>query len=424
MSGTPKKTIATLDVELTSRLQTEHQREGHKRRSLWHEMMKRREIKELHHEIREGHLMLLEKVITKHENAVNEAALVDMRAECNKLGCQLDAATTQDEFLSGLHTIKALRERLDREIICKQENQAKAIADVRERLVIRLQSIETVLATEDETDRQQYDPAGIELTATAISTAREAISTGDVAQGEEQVARAHTAVEQHLARTRDERQRRQEARKIAITFQALTVALQSNPVVQRWCPTEAAMLNAEISTVEKVATEGDMPTLTRLVYEARVQANAIQELAESRQQQALEKTYIADKLRQTLISMGFTVGEPSYENTSDPLSTVCLPAYQANGRQMKVQIDSAGNIEFAVDKHNTRIEQQNGIRVTTCDALEKTLVEMQQRLERDGIQTSTLEWDGKPQAQAKTRAAELPMIEQPHLRTKQRETRL
>lgn len=409
MSGTPKKTVATLSEELRQQLVKELEKQGNQQRQLWQKLTTEiygHHLKLKSQDLVDRRLAELKTALTESAEALHPEAFQRLSLRCQELGVHEDA-TTLEQWLRKLESAETIQDEMIREITQKQEDDLRAREQIEQQeqqrlqdslaaLAIRLVTAERILRIEVNSDDSPVDQ-GQGAVYAVLERAREVLKSEVLTGSEAAVAETEAALKSYQERRRDNVARRTRAQDDMAHMETMVTGLKAHDNVQRWCGAQVDALQAILEEARQAASIGDVKTTGRLAHTLRETINAILKDAGARQLQMSERHLLLDKVKQSLEAIHYQVDDIQGLEKNDLNADIVLRAVQSNGHPIRLSIDPQKVIEIIPDKREIHTEQVDGVTVTTCKELEEDLQKMRAQLDQLGIRTPEFVWDGKPE---------------------------
>jgi hypothetical protein len=276
-----------------------------------------------------------------------------------------------------------------------------------------LRELRVLVELEDAKGSARFDEDGRKKLRSALDAAEAALVREDVDLSRVRLSDARLAYRAHseTARTRrrDWEENYHTCRAGLEEARALVAGTRDDKAVSRWSLGRIAEADAQLDHAERALAGGFWSKAAGSASEAkRLLDRAVVE-ARDREVAEAERRYIVKSLVDVL-SARFVCEQPRLI-PGESGSTVVIRARRSpargSRRAVEVRVDGRGGLEYTVDGYEMHREVVDGATAATCDEAEREILELHQALrDRCSIETTELEWDGKPTLDESAPAAE------------------
>ena len=421
MSGSPKRTQASIEEE--RRLALEEQR----RRKAALEAVERDRVARESHRGRMGAIVARVREILNgiedelrraRRSGVDSDQLHELEEQHRRLVVSADRAS-DFEAVSRIESQAEVFQSQVRKVV--QEAQRGAAAPARAAvdkkataaLATELDQLRRLLPTDEPLSGPHFDGEGRQAVMRAIAATAAEISAGKAERAREKLDlarkayRGHTANVVKLRRTWEASFHRSRA-----TLEELRAQLDSaraDQAVTRWSSSVLLKAETKLAAAESHLAAGAWINVSACVSQAKQAIEAAVGEAQEQEGQELERRYIVKSMLEVL-SGSFDCDVPRLVS-NEPGSAVVIRARKpslAAPRVVEICVNRDGAVEYRVEGYDMKRSEEDGDVTATCDGAERDIEEIHRNLrECFGVETSQLEWEGKPRRQAPSEAAEV-----------------
>lgn len=404
MSGSPKFSEAEIAEWKQKILDAQRQRQAElerQRREEAEEAERQRQLEESRYRLHLRIQALLSDLQWQWANLYSQDA-VALQYRCQNQQDKLVQAESETQLLTLSEELVriewALRDALYRKR--RDEAEKKRRADI-ERQQFELDELQQRVAQIPKAQALSFDAAGRQQVQCMLQNVRDAIAVGNPVAVRRPLAQATALVQKHLRQItqgdKDWQQQQAQAHQQVADLKVIVAGLKADPVVMRWQATAVQELETQINATQRAIAEGQVKSVVSDLADMRQRRQTILETANTAQNQAQRRDYIAESIGQALQEMGFNITFHQPEHPDHPASAVILGATTQTGKGISVSVPIAGQVFYDVNgyvKHSMATVEGNTAAV--CDEAEQMLTDMHSTLDNKfGVKMGEVFWQGK-----------------------------